>query len=247
MSFFSSLFGKKQSSALSLGIHTEFHSHLLPGIDDGVKSFEESIHIISSFKKMGVKRIITTPHIMMDYFKNTPEIIYSKLDALKAELQKKNIDIKIEAAAEYYLDEGFMEKLEKEEPLLTFGDKYILFETSYINPSSYFNSAVFAMKSQGYKPILAHPERYPYLYDKTLDKFKELYDTGIYFQINTNSLIGYYDKEAKKFAEKLIDNKMVDFIGSDCHGIRHLEALKKSIGMPYYKKALSLNLLNDQL
>ena len=246
MSFFDALWRKKAPADFSLGIQTEIHSHLLPAIDDGVKSIEESIGIIRAFEKMGVKRIITTPHIMMDFYKNTPEIIQSKLITLQEALEKENIQVKVEAAAEYYLDEGFMSKLNNDEPLLTFGDKYVLFETSYINSSSYLISALFAMKSQGYKPVLAHPERYSYLYSG-FDKFKELYDLGMYFQLNTNSLSGYYDKDAKKFAEKLIDNNMIDFIGSDCHGFRHLEALKKSTHTAYYQKALKLKLLNDRV
>lgn len=245
MSFIQNIFTKGKAKPL-FGIHTELHSHLLEGIDDGVKTIDEAIFIIAEFEKMGISKIITTPHIMLDYYKNTPEIIANKLSELKIALKNQSINIQIEAAAEYYLDEGLMAKLEKEEPLLTFGDKYLLFEMSYINQSAYLTSAVFALKSQGYKPILAHPERYPYLY-AGIEKFIELYELGVLFQLNINSLGGYYEKQAQKFAQKLIDLKMVDFIGSDCHGIRHLDALKKTIGTEYYKKVLGLDLLNDSL
>lgn len=229
-------------------IHTDMHSHLLPAIDDGAKSIEDSILLIKKFVELGYKKLITTPHIMSDFYRNTPEIINSKLDQLHQEIQKLGWTIELKAAAEYYLDEGFMAKLNAKEPLLTLeqSKKYILFETSYMNASPHFDNAVFEMQSQGYHPVLAHPERYVYLFDN-FDKLKKWYDKGVFFQINTNSLNGYYSADSKRIAEKLIDNKMVNFIGSDCHGERHLKNMQATYQLPHYKKVTNLDLLNHSL
>jgi len=225
----------------------DMHSHLLPGLDDGSESLEDSIILIKEFVALGYKKLICTPHIMGDFFKNTPEIIHEKLAQLRKEVKNAGIDIQLEAAAEYYLDEWFMDKLDHKDNLLAFGgDKYLLFETSYINSSAYLDEALFRIKSLGLRPVLAHPERYTYLYEN-FNKFVEIYQKDVLFQININSLSGYYSKASQIFAQKLIGNNMVSFIGSDCHGIRHIEALRKSRLTNQYKKVLQSPLLNNSL
>lgn len=249
-----SLFKKKKTEQPQDGnksidaVQVDMHSHLLPSIDDGSKSMEESIALVKSFVAMGYKKLITTPHIMSDFYRNTPEIIYDKLDKLNDIVKSLNLDIQISAAAEYYLDEGFVAKMEKEETLLSLDTekKYLLFETSYMNSSPHFDYAVFLLQSQGYQPVLAHPERYVYLFD-SFEKLKKWYDKGILFQININSLAGYYSATSKSIAERLIDNKMVNFVGSDCHGERHFKVMKDTTSTTYYKKALKLDLLNNTL
>jgi protein-tyrosine phosphatase len=224
----------------------DMHSHLLPGIDDGAPTLEDSIQLVKEMQKMGFKKLITTPHIMGDFYKNTPEIIAEKLNIVKERLKTEGIDIEISAAAEYYLDEWFIEKLERKEKLLTFGDNFLLFETSFLNEPSHLKEAIFLLASQGYKPVLAHPERYVYLYSD-FSKFEDLFERGAYFQINVNSLSGYYSKPARLFAEKLIQKNMVHFAGTDCHGIRHLEAFRKSMDSPFFAKLSQQNLLNSQV
>ena len=165
MSLFGTLFTKRNKEpdypAVSdfSSVAVDIHSHLIPGIDDGVKSMEESIDMIKAFASLGFKRLITTPHIMSDYFKNTPEIILGGLELVRSAVKKEGIDITIDAAAEYYLDEFFIQKLKKEK-LLTINNKYLLFEISYINPPDYLLGVVFDIIVNGYTPILAHPERY---------------------------------------------------------------------------------------
>jgi tyrosine-protein phosphatase YwqE len=237
---------KKEYQDYTTDLQIDMHSHLLPTIDDGSKNMEESIALVKKFIAMGYKKLITTPHIMQDFYKNTPEIIFDKLDKLKDIIKTLGLEIEIAAAAEYYLDEGFIDKLEKKEKLLSFSEKYVLFETSYMNASPYFDNAVFMLQSQGYKPVLAHPERYVYLFD-SLDKLKKWHSKGVLFQLNMNSLIGYYSTQSKMMAEKLIDNKMINFLGSDCHGERHIKAMQETRVNTYYKKALKLELLNHTL
>jgi tyrosine-protein phosphatase YwqE len=227
-----------------LGI--DVHSHFIPCIDDGAKSIEDSVQMISAMYAMGYKKVITTPHIMSDFYKNTPDIILNGLEQVKEALITANIPIQVEAAAEYYIDFDFERKL-KTEKLLTFGDNYLLFEISYMNPPDNLFHIIFEMQMSGYKPVLAHPERYNFWHTH-FEKYEELVEKGILLQMNINSLTGYYSMDTKKIAEKLIDKNMISFLGTDCHHMGHLELMKKVV---YEKHLLQLiesgRLLNHQL
>lgn len=245
MAFFT--FWKKQSPIhIDNFLEVDVHSHLLPGIDDGAVDLDQSIALIKELVHLGYKKIITTPHIMGDHYRNTPEIIHNKLALVREEIKKQNIQVELDAAAEYYLDENLIKLLANNQPLLTFGDKYLLFETSFLNEPVQLKEVIFQIASSGYKPMLAHPERYLYMYD-SFKKYEDLYDRGCLFQLNLNSLSGYYNKTAQKIAEKLIDAQMVNLVGTDCHGFRHLEALKKSHIEKSFAKLKDLNLINYQL
>ncbi|MCP4520919.1 MAG: capsular biosynthesis protein [Cytophagales bacterium] len=245
MGFWDKIFGEKNQISTSC-VKVDMHSHILPNLDDGSDSVEESMALIQQMIDLGYEKLIMTPHIMGDFYKNTPEGIREKLQILRKEVIDRKLDITLDCASEYYLDEGFVDKFENGTELLTFGDNYILIETSYMNRPHNFNDIIFRLKSSGYKPILAHPERYTYLY-QGFELFEEMYDRGVLFQINLNSLTGYYSGIAKKYTEKLIDKKMVDFIGTDCHAEKHLRTLQKAMNTKYYKKLQDLNLLNDSL
>lgn len=208
------------------------HSHLIPGIDDGSQSLEQSIEIIRAFKSLGYQKVITTPHIMCDYYKNTPEIILSGLEKLRAELTRLNISIEIEAAAEYNLDDG-LEKIIDDKQLLTFGNNHVLFELPFMQEPQNFQEIVFKFQTQGYKPILAHPERYSYWY-KNFEKYEELKAKGILLQLNLLSLTGHYSPETKKIAERMVDAGLVDLVGTDCHKIEHLAILEKHANSKYF-------------
>ncbi len=227
-------------------IYTDIHSHLLPAIDDGAKTYEESIALIKRFVALGYKKIITTPHIMSDYYRNTPEIIHSKLQKLRNKIKEQHIDIEIDAAAEYYMDEWFINQVNTQKPLLTFGDRFLLVETSFMSKPYLFFDTLFKLQAQGYKPILAHPERYTYL-QNDFELVESIHQKKILLQINLNSLDGYYGKTAQKLAEKLIDRAMIQFAGSDCHGNRHLDSLQKVQKKKYYLKLKKLALINHQL
>ncbi|SDP87557.1 Tyrosine-protein phosphatase YwqE [Mucilaginibacter sp. OK268] len=231
------LFKKKKERHANFNydsIMVDMHSHVLPGIDDGAKTPEDSIILIRKMIELGIKKIIATPHIMVDFYRNTPETINNALNILKAELIKENIDIPVEAAAEHYFDETFEARVD-ERRLLTMGDNYALFEFSFINKPPNAITVIQKMNDMGYKPILAHPERYPYM---DLEQFKNLHTWGCNFQLNTISLTGYYGREAKKMAESLIDNELIDFISSDMHHPKHAAALKDALRTTYIEKLL---------
>lgn len=245
---FSFLKSKNKSIITDLSaIGVDMHSHLIPGIDDGAETMEDSLALIDRFIELGFRKIITTPHIMSDYFKNTPEIIHAGLLNLKNAITEKEIDFEVEAAAEYYLDENLTGLIENKK-ILSFGkEKYLLFELSYINAPSNLKEAVFKMITSGYTPVIAHPERYPYYYND-FEKYEELKDSGCILQLNTISLAGYYGKGAKKTAEKLLDANLIEMLGSDMHHQRHAAALRQALSEKSLLKIIaSGNLLNDSL
>jgi protein-tyrosine phosphatase len=208
-------------------VRSDMHSHLIPGIDDGAKTIDDSIALARRMHELGYRKLITTPHIQHDYFRNTPEIIRSGLEKVKSALQIENIPVEIEAAAEYLLDDGFEELAEKG-LLLSFSGKHILVELSYFNPNPNLKSIIFNLQCDGFKVILAHPERYTYWFND-LGKFEDLKDRGVFFQLNIVSLAGFYPDPVKKFAEKLIDKGWYDFAGSDMHNMNYMSALEKSL------------------
>jgi protein-tyrosine phosphatase len=215
-------------------VMVDMHSHVLPGIDDGAQTPAESIVLVKKMMELGIRKIIATPHIMVDFYRNNKETIGNALEVLKAELKKENITIDIEAAAEHYFDETFENRVQNQE-LMTMGDNYVLFEFSFISLPPNYIPVVQKMKSMGYRPILAHPERYTYM---TLEQYKNLHDWGCDFQLNTISLTGYYGKDVKATAELLIDNQLIDFMSSDMHHPRHAAAFKDALRTTYIEKIM---------
>jgi len=225
-------------------LQVDMHSHLLAALDDGVKTHQEAITIVQQFQQLGYTRLITTPHIMSDTYRNTPEGILSKLEELKSELKLAGIAMQVEAAAEYYLDETVLALLDSDGQLLTFSGTHFLFETNFYSEPYQLNDFIFKSLTKGYKPILAHPERYAYM---TIEKAEELYHRGVLLQINSLSLIGFYGKPIQKLAQKLIEQKWVHVLGSDCHNILQVQLQTEIIKDKYYRKALDLPLLNNKL
>jgi protein-tyrosine phosphatase len=225
---------------------TDLHSHLLPNLDDGVKNLEQSLDAIKSFQDIGFKKAITTPHIMSDTYRNSPETILPRLKELKQALTNQNINFEIEAAAEYYFDESLMDLVSQKKPVLTFGKKYFLFETNTFSEPMMLNDFIFQLKVQGYQPVMAHPERYQYLHHN-VQRVEDLIDRGVLMQVNSFSLSGHYSKPIQKAANQLVENRFVHFLGSDCHTPHQARLLKESIQSKYFHKALELPLLNYSL
>tara|TARA_R110000850_G_scaffold255928_5_gene381818 strand:- start:273 stop:824 length:552 start_codon:yes stop_codon:yes gene_type:complete len=183
---------------------------------------------------------------MSEYYRNTPEIVNMGLEDLRRAVKKEGISIEIEAAAEYYMDEIFLEKIKNGEEVLTFGDNYILVETGFINKPQMLLEIIFQLEMAGYKPILAHPERYQYLIgDKGF--LQDLTDRQILFQINLLSLTGFYSKPVKDFGEMLIEMGLVKFFGTDCHNPRYLDMMETLPKSKLYSKIKQLDVLNSTL
>lgn len=225
----------------------DMHSHLIPGIDDGSKSMDDSLAMLRRFEALGFKKVITTPHIVTGGYNNTPEIITKGRDKVREAIKENGINIDFHAAAEYYTDESMLPKIE-EKSLLTVGDRYVLIEFSFLNKTNVIGEVLYKMQVAGYKIILAHPERYPYMYDKDLKEYRSLRDKNIYLQLNILSLQGKYGKEAKAVAEKLVDANLISFVGTDLHTLKQMELVGESLNLKYLEKILNYEkLLNKTL
>jgi tyrosine-protein phosphatase YwqE len=225
---------------------TDMHSHLIPSIDDGAQNMEDSLALIREIQSMGFNKIITTPHIKFDHYPNTSAIINQGLKELKQALKENDIQMPITAAAEYFVDDHFMQILENE-PLLTVKNNEILIEFSFVfEPMGLFET-IFKIQTKGYTPILAHPERYEYWHGN-FSKYEDVADRGILIQINTNCLTGHYGPGVKRISERLIEADLVDFIGTDTHHVGHLNLLEVMRRSPLLKKLVeSGRLLNSTL
>lgn len=228
----------------SIGL--DMHSHLLPGVDDGAQNLDESIKLINELVNMGYKELITTPHIMWDFYKNTPNILLSKLEEVQVALRKAKIDVKIRTAAEYYLDEHFEEMLRNKEPLLTLSGKYLLVEVGYVSKPMNMKEVLFKIKLAGYIPVLAHPERYTFMHDN-FHEYQELKDFEVMFQLNLGSLTPGYGVAVMKTAQKLVDAGLYDFIGTDTHKMRHLDGYKTLFADKHLHKLLASGTLKNHL
>ena len=208
-------------------VAVDMHSHLIPGIDDGAATIDDSIALARRMYDLGYKKMITTPHIQHEFFKNTPQNIQQGIQEVRAALKQENIPLLVEAAAEYLIDDGF-EDIHAKGELMTFGEKYVLVELSYYNPHPNLKGIIFNLQVEGYRIILAHPERYAFWFDD-FKQYEDLKNRDVYFQINLVSLSGYYPDPIKKISEKLIERGMIEFAGSDMHNMRSIDALERSI------------------
>ncbi len=241
-----SFFKKKEEKKPAPRLKVDLHSHLIPGIDDGSQSMEESLSLLRGMKSLGYEKVITTPHIMSDAYKNTPKNIKEGLIKLRETALNEGIEIEIDAAAEYYLDDGFVDLLEQGEMMMVNG-KYLLFETSYVSKPLRTEEMIFEITSAGYTPIMAHPERYRYIKEPMQEygRFKEL---GVLFQVNLNSFGGHYGRSAKVLADFLSKNGMIDYLGSDVHHQKHVSSLKNIFLSDAYREIFEHNkILNHQL
>jgi protein-tyrosine phosphatase len=227
-------------------LKADMHSHLIPGLDDGARNLSESVDLARRMYQLGYRKLITTPHIQQEFFRNTPEIILNGLDKLRKALKSENVPLELQAGAEYLIDDGFEEKVSKGN-LLTFSGKYLLVELSYFNPHPNLKEFIFNLQVDGYKVILAHPERYTYWFND-FSKYEDLKDRGVFFQANIVSLSRFYPDPVKKMAEKLIEKGMIDFLGSDLHNLNYAQALEKALKEKVLVKILeSGKLLNGDM
>ena len=215
---------KKKAAADFSGLAIDMHSHLLPGIDDGSPDSATSIELMNGLTDLGFSRFIATPHIMWDLYQNTSETIEAAAQTLKKDGGHGFRD-NIGFAAEYFLDDHLEKLLDEDVPLLTIKDNLVLFEFSFVSTPYDFKQIIFKMQIKGYKPVLAHPERYLYL-SQTRAVYDELKSAGCLFQLNILSLANYYGKLSAEIANYLINKGYVDLLGTDLHHQRHLDALR---------------------
>lgn len=226
-------------------IEVDIHSHLIPGIDDGSPNLTTSINLIRQIKELGFQKIITTPHIS-ELYPNNGDSVLDGLIVIKKQMIREGINTELTVAAEYMVNDIFEKKLLDDEPILTLPNKHILIEMSHLSEPINFFNVLSILRNKGFTPVLAHPERYRF-YNKNIIEYQNLKTYGCLFQLNFLSLIGYYGQTISDCAWLLINNNMVDFIATDIHHQRHIEAIKNGMNdscqhilnnYPFQNKAL---------
>lgn len=221
-----SFFQRRPQPARSLEfIGADMHNHLLPGIDDGSTDVKTSLELMEGMMEVGYSKFICTPHVILDVHPNNEATISNAFNELSAGLAEKGMNIPMGFGAEFMLNFDF-DNLLAENKMLPFGNNQVLIEMSYAVESPNIKEAIFQLQTKGYRPVLAHPERYPYYFHR-LENFEEIKDAGCDLQVNILSLTGYYGKPIQKVAEKLIEKGWITWIGSDLHHHRHLAALRQ--------------------
>ena len=195
---------------------TDWHCHILPGVDDGVQTLEEALRILAVYERLGVREVWLTPHIMED-MPNTTGRLRQRFAELQAAWQG---DVALRLASENMLDNLFEERLEKND-LLPIGEegRHLLVETSYFSPPMGLRNILLRVKAKGYYPVLAHPERYMYMDEA---EYRRLKSMAVCFQLNLFSLYGLYGKEVRKKAAWLRKEGMYDYTGTDLHRLEIL-------------------------
>ena len=237
---------KKITPDLSF-LSVDMHSHLLPGIDDGLQTPEQTVEFIKALQVLGYNKFICTPHILPGVHNNSPETILPSLEKARKALAENGINIVIEAAAEYMIDDELEQYLKTNKPLLTFGKNYMLIEMSYVAASPNMYQVMFDLRMKNIHPILAHPERYSY-YHQNFQQYVDIRERDVLFQVNLLSLAGYYGPQTKRVAVKLIKEGMVEFIGTDIHHPAHLKATQAYVSSSeFYKLTKDVAWLNNTL
>lgn len=214
--------------------YVDIHSHILPGIDDGAETIKQSAELLQQLRTLGFSACIATPHINPGVWNNTPAIINEAFQQTRLNLEGSEKQILAHCASEYMLNDTFVQTLASE-PLMTLKSNYVLVELSYVNPPLALKEIIFEIRHKGYQPILAHPERYIY-YHQNPKIYSGLKNMGVLFQLNLLSTVGYYGPSVAKTADFLLKDEMIDFVGSDIHHQRHVEAFQQNLTMASEKQ-----------
>ncbi len=223
--------------------YIDIHSHLLPGIDDGAKTIDDSKVILENMISFGFQQVITTPHTIKTVWDNTTKSIAEAHEKVKTELPDLHKKVNLKSASEYLMDDNFV-KLFQSEKLLTLKDNYVLVEMSYLNPPINLYDIIFELQVEGYIPVLAHPERYTF-YHNNFKEYEKLKKAGCLLQMNLLSSVGYYGKAVAEIADKLLGNTMIDFTGSDIHHKNHIKAFEDKLkikNIASFEKAMFNNI-----
>lgn len=232
-------------SEQSLEFRTDLHSHLIPGVDDGVDSADETFNILRALQKLGIGRAITTPHIYEEIYPNTEagleESYHDVISRMPAD-----VDVELILAAEYFVDEFFYEKIRSGNRLLTLPGNFVLIETSFFAKPVVLEQVLFKLRSEGYNPILAHPERYQYIAEDPGLAVRYI-DLGASLQVNAGSIAGHYGPPVKRLAFELIKKGLISFVGSDIHKMSHVKNLEIARNSKIFRKGPVDKIKNDQL
>lgn len=240
-------FFKKKEKA-KLFYSTDVHSHMLPGVDHGAKDIDNALELIQAQIEMGVNKFVLTPHITKSTFENTPNTINNAYETFKKALDGTDFDIQLAVSAEYRLDEFSLDQFDKD-MYLPMPKNHLLLENAYQQERIDLDDIIFNVQLKNFTPILAHPERFHY-YAHKKQRFQQLHDAGTLFQVNIMSFAGYFGNTARNNAEWLLQNDLIDFLGSDIHNMEHVQVINDYIKTKDYRKIASKldgRILNDTI
>lgn len=223
-------------------IGIDMHSHLIPGVDDGAQEVSDSLALISGLKELGYRHLFTTPHTLADYHPNTKDTLEHGYSLLYGKLPT---GISLNLSSEYYLDEHFAYQMNGNALIPLPGNRLLIEFSQVVRPFD-FEEVIFDICLKGYQPILAHPERYLFFHNN-FEYYKKIKDLGVELQVNAMSLTSHYGKGVNQIAERLIDNNMIDFIGTDIHHVKHLDVLKRVPVKKHFAKLVDSGLLKNHL
>nr|WP_246440466.1 CpsB/CapC family capsule biosynthesis tyrosine phosphatase [Rhabdobacter roseus] len=231
-------------------LRVDVHSHVLPGLDNGPLALESSVRMAQVLANAGIRKVIATPHIMKGYYENSVARIQEVCRELQSELRYRRIELQLEAAAEYYAEPELLDRVQGGEPLLTFGRKghqpYLLFETGILDEPPQLEALIRSLLQRHIRPVLAHPERYRYL-QKNFNRTIELFRMGVFFQLDWASFHARENPEVRQLAERLVDYRMVSFVGTNVHHESQLAYLWESERQPYFRLMTDIGLVNNEL
>jgi len=232
-SMFGKLF-KRSKEQVKLFYNTDVHCHILPGVDHGSQSMEQSLEMLRAEAEMGINRVILTSHVTAITFENTRETLTDAFMKLKDAVTDEGMDMELFLSAEYRMDEYF-DKEYAADHLIPMPGNHILLENSFQQELMNLDDLLFDMQVKGYRTILAHPERYTY-YSRRRKRYEQLHNAGARFQVNILSFTGYFGEEARDSALWFAHNGMIDYLGSDMHNVKHAHIIMDYINSKEWKK-----------
>lgn len=226
----------------------DVHCHLIPEVDDGAKTLEMALAMIQKEYDEGVRRIILTPHFRRRMFEPDKKIVYDNYKMLKSEVKNQLPDMKLYLGCEVHASMGMVDRLHKNPQFCMAGSDYVLVEFSESDEVGFIKERIRAVYMAGYKPIIAHMERYPHLM-KRLDVVEELADTGVLLQVNADSILGKEGWKIKWLCKKLLKEHLVHLVGSDAHNLTDrpsrlgecADYVEKKLGREYAKRLFIKN------
>jgi len=240
------LFSKKNKPKMpAMRLQTDIHSHVLPGIDDGAATIEESLDMLRAFEQQGYNKIITTPHVHSQRYLNDTEIIKKAYQELQAAMEAESINLRVEYAAEYFADRHLLKLIEAGD-VLTFGNNYVLCEFSFHMPPVGADRVAEALKDAGYQPVLAHPERYEYWHGNK-GMFERLRNMGYLFQSNMHAAGGFYGMIPKRNIEMIVNEGWIEFLGTDAHSPDAIDLISTTIENKTIQSAILSGVYNHSL
>lgn len=237
---------KRNKEQVKLFYNTDVHSHILPGVDHGSQSVEQSLEMLRAEMDMGINRVILTSHVTAITFENTRETLMDAYQKLLQAVSDEGLDIELHLSAEYRMDEYF-DKEYKADHLIPMPGNHILLENSFQQELLNLDELLFDMQVKGYRTILAHPERYNY-YSRRRKRYEQLHNAGARFQVNILSFIGYFGEEARDSALWFAENGMIDYLGSDMHNVKHAHIIMDYLNSKEWRKLsqeIAPNIKND--